>query len=111
VHPHNQHLLIERSHIHSSLLILLLTFLKEYLQVPTAAAVAEREMKTAWGFYIGLIEGDDEDYEAMQLVETTTMTTTSAREGGTSDVVGFSVAACRLRGVSSAAPSRPFARS
>ncbi|CAD6341694.1 unnamed protein product [Miscanthus lutarioriparius] len=58
-------------------------FLREYLQVPAPAAVAAREMKTAWGFYTGLMERD-EDCEAMALM------TASAREGGGGDVVGFS---------------------
>lgn len=62
-------------------------FLREYLQVPAAAAVAAREMKTAWGFYTGLMERDEEVCKAMALV---TKRTTSAREGG--DVVGFSAA-------------------
>ncbi|KAL6847384.1 hypothetical protein ACP4OV_023237 [Aristida adscensionis] len=34
-------------------------FLREYLLVPPAAAVAAREMRTAWGFYTGLMEGYD----------------------------------------------------
>ena len=58
-------------------------FLREYLQVPAPAAVAAREMKTAWGFYTGLMERD-EDCEAMALM------TASAREGDDVDVVGFS---------------------
>ncbi|CAD6267461.1 unnamed protein product [Miscanthus lutarioriparius] len=67
-------------------------FLREYLQVPAAAAVAAREMKTAWGFYTGLMEGD-EDCEAVRMVtrkRTTTKTAASAREGDDVDVVGFS---------------------
>ena len=64
-------------------------FLREYLQlqVPAAAAVAAREMKTAWGFYTGLMEGD-EDCKAMAAA---LMTASSARDGVGGDVVvGFS---------------------
>ncbi|XP_020406715.1 probable glycerol-3-phosphate acyltransferase 3 [Zea mays] len=63
-------------------------FLREYLQVPAAAAVAAREMKTAWGFYTGLMEGGGEDCEATMALMTKR---TSAGEGA-GDVVGFSAA-------------------
>jgi len=49
-------------------------------------------MKTAWGFYTGLMEGD-EDCEAVRMVtrkRTTTKTAASAQESDDVDVVGFS---------------------
>ncbi|RLM98462.1 putative glycerol-3-phosphate acyltransferase 3 [Panicum miliaceum] len=57
-------------------------FLREYLQVPAAAAVAAREMKTVWGFYTGLM-----DYCA---ATSSVLTKNAAAGGGVDDVVGFS---------------------
>ncbi|XP_062202682.1 probable glycerol-3-phosphate acyltransferase 3 [Phragmites australis] len=58
-------------------------FLREYLQVPAAAAVAAREMKTMWGFYTGLMEDDGGGGEAMTELR-------KKAAGGDGDVVGFS---------------------
>ncbi|XP_062204571.1 probable glycerol-3-phosphate acyltransferase 3 [Phragmites australis] len=55
-------------------------FLREYLQVPAATAVAAREMKTVWGFYTGLMEEDGETMSELRK---------KAVEGD-DDVVGFS---------------------
>jgi glycerol-3-phosphate acyltransferase len=63
-------------------------FLREYLQVPAAAAVAAREMKTAWGFYTGLMEGDEDGEAVSPVTRKRTTAVASARDGG--DAVGFS---------------------
>ncbi|KAG2630003.1 hypothetical protein PVAP13_3KG514600 [Panicum virgatum] len=57
--------------------------LREYLQVPAAAAVAAREMKTAWGLYTGLMECGE---------ATSSVLRKNAADGGggDDDVVGFS---------------------
>ncbi|RLN29590.1 putative glycerol-3-phosphate acyltransferase 3 [Panicum miliaceum] len=57
-------------------------FLREYLQVPAAAAVAAREVKTAWGFYTGLMECREATSSALRK--------NAAAGGGDGDVVGFS---------------------
>ncbi|CAL5093048.1 unnamed protein product [Urochloa decumbens] len=58
-------------------------FLREYLLVPPEATIAAREMKTAWGFYTGLMDGSFDDDAASALRKNTA-------DGG--DVVGFSAA-------------------
>ncbi|KAL6623580.1 hypothetical protein ACP70R_033459 [Stipagrostis hirtigluma subsp. patula] len=60
-------------------------FLREYLQVPAAAAVAAREMKTVWGFYTGLMEEKD---DAGRGVASPELRKKMAAVGD--DVVGFS---------------------
>ncbi|KAG2621474.1 probable glycerol-3-phosphate acyltransferase 3 [Panicum virgatum] len=58
-------------------------FLREYLQVPAAAAVAASEMRTAWGLYTGLMECGE---------ATSSVLRKNAAAGGDDDddVVGFS---------------------
>lgn len=58
-------------------------FLREYLQVPPAAVVAAREMKTVWGLYTGLMENECDVGEAMPVLRKNDC-------GGGGDVVGFS---------------------
>lgn len=60
-------------------------FLRDYLQVSPAAAVAAREMKTVWGFYTGLMEYDCDVREDMSVLRQKT-----AAGGDDDDVVGFS---------------------
>ncbi|CAN6348054.1 unnamed protein product [Urochloa humidicola] len=57
--------------------------LREYLLVPPEAAVVTREMRTLWGFYTGLMDGDCDDVVSSALRKKTAT-------GG--DVVGFSAA-------------------
>ncbi|CAL4898655.1 unnamed protein product [Urochloa decumbens] len=61
-------------------------FLREYLLVPPEATIATREMKTAWGFYTGLMDGNFDDDAAAS----SSALRKNTADGG--DVVGFSAA-------------------
>ncbi|CAL4898653.1 unnamed protein product [Urochloa decumbens] len=63
-------------------------FLREYLLVPPEAAVAARELKTAWGFYTGLMERDF----VHDTVSSALRKNMAAGGGAGGDVVGFTAA-------------------